>query len=809
MIKKYIILILMSSITSLTYANSINGYIRDAITGEPLPYCNIWIDSTTQGTTSNSDGYFVLTSLPNKNVNIKISYIGYKTKTLSIENENSNSSIIAIDLEPIILVGEGVTVQGDHSDIFQMNDDTGHMTLSIRDIQTMPVFGEIDIFNSLKLLPGISGIGDGKAGVYVRGGTPDQNLVILDGMTVYHVDHFFGMFSAFNADAVKDVQVYKGGFPAKYGGRLSSVLELTGKRGGDEMTYSFGANLLSANFSFETPLLNNKANWIINARRSYTDILQTPIYNDIYEFVTGSESDANSQSNFQSSGKRGGAYQQDVLPKFYYYDLNSKLSYNPTKRDILSLSFYTGKDFLDKSRELDFSGMGGGVTSDGTEFDTRIDENVSDWGNVGASFKWGHQWNLLYTHALLSASQFTSTYERNLSVNGSNTVGVDSTGAARGLGTFAQNEYNNVQDIALRIDNQIPIGKNHNVEFGIFLNNIVTDYEANVRDTLSILSVDSQSDIAAIYMQDKWKPLKRLDLLYGIRSTYFDQTESMYYEPRISFGIEVSPLLRIKGAWGQYYQYINTITNENVLEGSREFWLSADENIKPGYAEHFLLGGSYDTPKYLFEIEGYYKNLDNLVEFSRRFQEKADYSNYFFFGEGIAKGIELLAQKKYGSLTGWISYTLGEVEYTFPGLNDGNSYFANHDRTHELKIVGRYKYKDWTFSSTYMYATGNPYTAPQNQYYLTMLDGEELSYIHVGEKNSFRLPDYNRLDISVSRSWQTDYFNIESGLSLYNALNNKNVYYRDYDLDVTPIVATDVTMLGFTPTIFIKFNKIN
>ena len=443
------------------------------------------------------------------------------------------------------------------------------------------------------------------------------------------------------------------------------------------------------------------------------------------------------------------------------------------------------------------------------EFETRTDENVSDWGNIGASLKWGHQWNLLYTNALLSASQFNSTYERNLSVSGSNTVGIDSLGAARGLGAFAQNEYNNVQDVALRIDNQVPIGKNHNVEFGIFLNNIITDYDANVRDTLSVLSVKSQSDIAAVYLQDKWKPIKKLDLLYGIRSTYFDQTKSMYYEPRISFGIEVSPLFRIKGAWGQYYQYINTITNENVLEGSREFWLSADENIKPGFAEHFLLGGSYDTPKYLFEIEGYYKNLDNLVEFSRRFQERADYANYFFFGEGTAKGIELLAQKKHGPLTGWISYTLGEVKYTFPGLNDGNSYYANHDRTHELKIVGRYKYKDWTFSTTYMYATGNPYTSPQNQYYLTMLDGEELSYIHVGEKNSFRLPDYNRLDISVSRSWQTEYFNIEGGLSLYNTLNNKNIYYRDYDLDVTPIVATDVTMLGFTPTIFIKFNKIN
>jgi hypothetical protein len=462
---KSILLVLALLTICVAEQRFIKGYIVDSITGEPLPYSNIWVEGTSQGTTSNSDGYFVLTNIPNKDFTLIVSYIGYNNKSILIEKNDEKVSIISIKLEPRVLIGEGVTVEGEHAEVFQMNKDSGHMTLSMRDLQTMPVFGEVDIFNSLKLLPGISGIGDGKAGVYVRGGTPDQNLVILDGMTVYHVDHFFGMFSAFNADAVKDVQVYKGGFPAKYGGRLSSVLELTGKRGRDELTYSFGANLLSANFSFETPLLDNKANWIINARRSYTDILQTPIYSNIYEFVTGSEANPNSQSNFQGGAMRGGAFQQNVIPSFYYYDLNSKLSYNPTKRDILSLSFYSGKDFLDKSRELDFAGMGGGKTLEGMEFDTRIDENVSDWGNVGASLKWGHQWNLLYTHALLSASQFNSTYERNLSVSGSNTVGIDSLGAARGLGAFAQNEYNTVQDIALRIDNQIPIGKNHNAEF--------------------------------------------------------------------------------------------------------------------------------------------------------------------------------------------------------------------------------------------------------------------------------------------------------------------------------------------------------
>ncbi len=803
--KKYILLLIFSS---LSYSASIKGYITDATSGEPLPYSNIWIEGTGHGTTSNSDGYFVLTNVPNQNFTLVVSYIGYNSKSVLIKTDDDDVSILSIRLEPKILSGQDVIVEGEFSDIFQMNEDPGHMTLSMREIQTMPVFGEVDIFNSLKLLPGVSGIGDGKAGVYVRGGTPDQNLVIFDGMTVYHVDHFFGMFSAFNADAVKDVQVYKGGFPAKYGGRLSSVLEVTGKRGGDELSYSFGANLLSANLLFEMPFLNNKANWIVTARRSYTDLVQTPLYSNIYEFVTGEEANNNSQNNFTGGAMRGGAFQQNVVPSFYYYDMNSKLSYAPTKKDIISLSIYSGRDYLDQSRDLDFSNIGGGITSGGTEFETRTDENVTDWGNNGASLKWGHQWDLLYTNILLSGSQYESSYERNLSVSGSNTIGTDSLGAARGLNAFAQNEYNTVQDFALRIDNQLPLGRNHNLEFGLFLNNIRTDYDANVRDTISILSVESQSNTGVAYIQDAWSPIANLDLTYGLRTTYFDQTQKLYYEPRFSFGYNINPLIRINGAWGQYYQFINTITNENVTEGSSEFWLTANENIKPGFAEHFLLGVSYNTNKYLLEIEGYHKNLGDLVEFSRRFEESADYDNYFFFGDGIARGLEFLAQKKYGNLTGWISYTLGEVENTFPGLNGGEPFKANHDRTHELKIVGRYKFKEWTFSTTYMYASGNPYTAPENQYYLTMLDGEELSYIHVSDKNSLRLPDYSRLDIGISRSWQTEYFNIEGGLSIYNAFGHKNVYYRDYDLDVTPIVVSDVLMLGFTPTIFINFEKL-
>lgn len=785
--------------------NDILGYVKDVYSGESLSYTNLGLIGTDRGTSSNADGYFVIVNANVGTCSLQVSYIGYETKVVRINNDPKVMPIL-IELKRKAIDFGQVEVVADAYEVFKSADNVSQMSLNPRELQTLPSLGEIDIFRALQLLPGISGVSDGKAGLYVRGGTPDQNMVILDGMTVYHVNHFFGMFSAFNADAIKDVQVYKGGFPAKYGGRLSSIVELTGKKGGDVLQMSFGANLLSANFSYEVPFWDQKGSWLISARRSYTDILQSPLYNSMYEFVTGEEAASGSASSGgMGGGMGGGAIQQEAVPSFYFYDLNSKLTLNPTYRDIFSLSFYSGRDYLDKSLETDMQNQRF-TTSDGSEFQTRVDENLTDWGNIGGSLKWGHQWGTRgFSNLLVSNSIYKSEYERNLSMSGSNVVGVDdSTGAARGLGTFAQDEFNMVNDLTFSFDNQWQLNEKHKLEFGTFIADITTDYEANVRDTISILDVNSKSRSYAIYLQDHWKLTPLFDITFGLRSTYHNQTAAFYHAPRLSFGWRLSDKLKLKGAWGEYYQFINNVTNENVLQGSNDFWLSADENLVPAYSEHTILGLSYETPKYLFEVEGYYKTLENLLEFSRRFQADSDYLNYFYFGSGISKGLEFLAQKKFGTITGWISYTLAQVENTFPKLNDGNPFPASHDRRHELQFVGSYKLGPWNFSLTNLFSTGNAYTAPESQYYLQLLDGEDYSYIHVGEKNAYRLPDYHRLDLSASRKFESEYFNWEVGLSIYNVLNHDNISYRDYDLDVTPIIVSDVTMLGITPTIFIK-----
>ncbi len=783
----------------------IRGYVFDENTGESLPYANVIIPSFDIGVASNSEGFFVLPNIPVGICTLKVSYIGYHTKDFINANEINKDQLLRIELKSTSLNLNSVEVVADKYEIMNASGgDVSQITLSTKELKFLPSLGETDIFHSLKLLPGISNVGDGKGGLYIRGGTPNQNMTLLDGMTLYHVDHFFGMFSAFNSDAIKDVQVYKGGYPAKFGGRLSSVVELTGKKGGNERRFDFGANLLSANILYSTPLLNDKATFLISGRRSYTDLIKTPFYESMFEYVTGEEVINNSSStSMRSGGKRGGAIQEDIGPSFYYYDINTKLSYNPTERDFLTFSLYSGQDNLDESSDIEREG--GFKTGGNDSFSSLSNAKTTEWGNVAGSLKWGHQWgSRLFTNVMVSNSNFKSSFNQDLSFNGANTSGNDSSRTR--IGGFAQDESNTVNDWSINFDNHWQFNQNHLIDFGMFYSDIHTNYEATLRDTIPILDVNSNSITFAGYIQDKWKVNPLLNIIGGIRANYYDQTNKIYIAPRLSFDYKLTEHLKLKGALGKYYQFINSINNENVLQGSDKFWLTANEDLKPSSSYHYISGLTYSNESYLFEVQAYYKTMNNLIEFSRRYHKGADYNNYFFFGNGTAKGVEFLAQKKFGKFKGWISYTLGSVDYTFPGINNGEAYSASQDRTHEFKSVGTYKWKDWTFSATWVYTTGSPTTIPESQYFLTMLDGTEFSYFHVGDKNAYRLPDYHRMDISVGKQFKTENYFWDVGLSIYNLYNHDNISYREYNLDVTPIVVSDVNFLGFTPSIFFKLH---
>ena len=437
---------------------------------------------------------------------------------------------------------------------------------------------------------------------------------------------------------------------------------------------------------------------------------------------------------------------------------------------------------------------------DEDEIGTRTQEKMTDWGNVGASVKWGRQWHpRLFANLLVSSSVYSSDYLRDRSFSG--------TGGGNQLRVSGvYREDNRVEDLTFRLDNEWHVLQGHEIDFGVSISRIGTDYAASFGDTVETLDVQTQAQQTEFYVQERWSPGNPLEFTAGLRTTHHDQTDELYYGPRLSGGWFLTDKVKLKGAWGRCHQFINNISSEDVLQGSRDFWLVADEHISPGSAEHSILGLSYNDLRFLVEVEGYYKSLDGLVDFSPRVgrQQQAEYLGSFFSGQGTARGIEFLVQRKTGKLTGWIGYTLGQVEHTFAAFEDGRPFPANHDRRHEVNAVGSYRVGPWTLSATWVLGSGKAYTAPESFYVIDLADGNTASFVHVGEKNGSRLPDYHRLDLSTSRNFATATFDWSAGLTIFNAYNRANVRARSYDLEVIPVAVTDVTMLGFTPTVYIK-----
>ena len=425
--------------------------------------------------------------------------------------------------------------------------------------------------------------------------------------------------------------------------------------------------------------------------------------------------------------------------------------------------------------------------------------------NRGISGKWARQWSSrLHTDLLVAHSEYFSTYDRDRSMTVSTTLPDDTTGSDVGF-VNASLEDNAVEDMTYRFDITWNLSRSHTLKTGTWISEFDSKYIYTLNDTIPLLDRNDSGQLSAFYLQDKWQ-IGGSEFTAGLRTSHFKNLDEWYWEPRASFTIPVTYTLSVKGGWGHYYQFVNRIINENVLEGGRDFWILSDEHLKPAFSEHWILGLSYETPGWFFSVEGYHKNMENLVEFTRRFSGQADYSDYFFIGDGTAKGVEFLVQKKAGRLSGWIGYTLGKVEHTFPSLNDGEPFPGDNDRRHEVNAVAKYSLGGWTFASTCVFATGKAYTAPESQYVLEMLNDEEISYIHVGEKNSYRLPDYFRLDVSVTRQLDFGRLHSEVGLSIFNVTNYKNVWYREYNLETVPVTVTDALMLGFTPTVYLQIN---
>jgi outer membrane receptor for ferrienterochelin and colicin len=768
---------------------TVTGRIKDRASGELLPFATVYVESAPAvATTTNNDGYFTLYHVDSDTETLVFKYLGYETQYFHLSPEVQVGALL-VELEPAINALDELVIVTQREDILKIPErSVGVIRTTAAKIADLPALGEKDLFRAFQLMPGISAANESSAGMYVRGGTPDQNLVLYDGFTVYHQDHLMGVFSAFNTNAVKDVQLHKGGFDARHGGRLSSVMEIVGKAGNDKQFNVGGdAGFLGFNAFAEVPLGGEKGSFFVAGRRSFQSFMYdkfTSVYSENVQMMTGGPGGRFNQRNQQK-------------PESYFYDLNAKLTYNPTRRDIVALSFFNGEDVLDNSRESFGSSFLGGSITDRTR-----------WGNVGSSLKWAHNRNdRYYANLLASFSSYHSDRNRQNSTTMSSSGGSSNNVAV----LFDQNtgEENRLWDYSLKFDNEYKIDGRHQVEWGLNYSNYRVDYRYSQSDTLTVLDLQNKGNLLSAYLQDRWTIGGKLTLVPGLRFQYYDVTARAYPEPRFQAFYEIDKRLKLKAATGYYNQFVNRIVREDISAGSRDIWLlSDDDGIPVSSSTHVILGGGYETNDYLLDVEAYYKKLYNLSEYTLRFApsltDNRSYREFFYNGKGYSRGVDFLAQKKYGKLTGWLGYTLSETRYYFPVYGDDGYFPANQDVTHELKVVGTYKpRRDLTLSLSWIYATGKPFTEPIGGYKINTPNGGEMNFILVDKKNNARYPDYHRLDL-LAKYDLSFIREVKSSISvsLFNVYDRANVWYREYNYDKAEgITETNINLLGFTPNV--------
>lgn len=774
---------LFFTIYSSTY--SISGTVKDDQTGEELPYITITVKGKDIKVTTNVDGHFSILDIEEETITLEIKHPSYKTEEVTVDRSKADEKLIvslqSIDMQEL----DKMTVRATKGEVVKVSENISQVSLSPSLMEKLPSVGEADICRALQLLPGISG-NESSSGLYVRGGTPDQNLILLDGFHIYHVDHFFGFYSAFNVHAIKDVQMYKGGYPAKYGGRNASVVELTGNSGNvQNFNFGGGASFLSADIFFDFPILLDKGSVVIMARRSYTDILQSPLFENIYDLL---------EDNTLEEGPF--SVQMESQPTFHFSDINSKIALRPNDKDIFTTSFYFSRDNLDNScfGEFEIQNPFGGDPFPGK----MSEEELSKWGSWGCSGKWSRQWNKkFYTNLVTAFSDYFKD-------------GRDSMNMVVQMGTieremgFTLTEDNNVRDFTVRLDNIIHINQQNDLEIGGEICLLKTVYDLSVAGMMDT-TIDEQALLSSGYIQDKWVLANRVTLLPGIRLSYFQESHKFYVEPRASAQIKITDNIRLKSAWGIYNQFINRVSRPDVLRGNGDFWLLSDtDNPLVSNAQHIIAGASFDHQHFLIDIEGYYKILSDLSIFSI-ISPDID-SEFFLNGEGIARGVDMMIQKKTGKYTGWIGYTLGQVEHTFPGMNRGKSFPADHDITHEIKFFNNFAIKNWDFSATWVYGTGRPYTMPEGQYLNILPNGSVDTIVHVSAMNGKRLPDYHRMDLSVTFKFDIqEKFKTSIGASVFNVYNRKNIWKREFDYVEGELIQTDNIFMGLTPSLFLNF----
>jgi len=729
---------------------TISGYAKDSLSGETLIGATVSIQGRSGGVSSNQYGFFSIT-LPAGQYTLSTSFVGYESKQETFDlSKNINLNFL---LRPKISTNEEVVVYSKRRDANVKNAQMSKIDLPMSQVKSLPVlFGEVDIMKTLQLLPGVSNAGEGNTGLYVRGGGPDQNLILLDDAIVYNTGHLFGFFSIFNGDAIKNTSLIKGGMPAQYGGRLSSVLDISMKEGNmNKFQVEGGIGLIASRISIQGPIKKQKASFIVSARRTYLDVLVKP-------FVPKS-------SQYHGSG-------------YYFYDLNTKVNYQFSETNRLYLSGYFGRDVFDfKNSQRSFS------------------TNVP-WGNATATLRWNHVFNRkLFANTTLLYNDYKFAFNASQE-------------------NFNISLSSGIHDLTGKTDFDYYASPQHKIKFGAlftyhtFTPNILTGNQDSIKFEPNNSNKKYANEVA-LYIGDDWEISEKLQLNAGLRWSGFEQIgpytiyqtdadgnrlDSTSYkrghkikayggfEPRLTLRYAINDETSIKAAVTRNYQYIHLVSNAGTTLPT-DLWVPSTYRVQPQISWQYTAGvfKNFKNNTYETSVELYYKKMQNQIEYKEGYTPSLnDPEQSFVFGKGWSYGAEFYVNKSRGRLTGWIGYTLSWTWRKFPDLNNGNTYPAKYDRRHDLSVVGMYELnRHWKLSAVFVYASGNATSLPEQFYVVEGVLSQQYSRI-----NQYRLASYHRLDLSatytptykpnkkIHGSWV---------FSIYNAYSHLNPYFIYFD----------------------------
>ena len=741
---------------------TISGFVREKGSRELLPGVNVYVENTSLGTVTNTYGFYSLTIPKTDSVFISYSFVGYERQQTRISALANRE--ISIELPAINQLNEVVVTAERQDEKVSESVQMSQIEVPISQIKKLPAFlGEKDVIRILQLMPGVQKGTEGQTGLYVRGGGPDQNLIILDDAVVYNASHLFGFFSVFNGDALKSVELTKGGFPARYGGRLSSVVEMNMKEGSKEKLHGEGGiGLISSRLTLEGPLAKKKSSFLISARRTYIDVLAAPLI---------------AQQQAGDNNK--------VKPGYFFYDLNAKINYDFGPKNKVYLSGYFGQDKFSIKEKSSSSENRSGL----------------NWGNATGTLRWNHLINQkLFVNTSLIYSHFNFnifSYDKDENEGKEPDV-------------FSLNYNSLIRDFSLKTDFDFYPNTKHAVKFGAqatthrFVPSALAVAGEFFDNNIDLQARPINSVEGGIYGEDTWKPFERLKINAGFRLSVF-QTPSKTYirpEPRFSAALKMAEDFSMKASFAQMNQYVHMLSDTG-LGLPTDLWVPTTDKIAPQQSSQVAFGFAKDLekPGLALTLEGYYKSMNNIISYKEGSSfinldgenaNEINWENNVTAGKGWSYGAEFMVQKKTGRLSGWVGYTLSWTQWKFPELNFGETFYPRYDRRHDLSIVGIYEIsKRITLSGTWVYGTGNALTLPVSKYttfrnaYRPDPNGQTnfwysgTNTTEYGKKNSFRAEAYHRMDVAIQfhkmkkrheRTWE---------FGLYNAYNRKNPFFYD------------------------------